>query len=119
MLQIKKYGSLISVNYNLQFLLYSKNLNKKYKIKKSKNYLIFLRSPKHFNIGKQKITNLNYKVIKLKMNRIINCYFVYSTINFNFLYNIFKKKIETNTYLHCKSIKFIFKTKFSIKWLEL
>ncbi len=65
MLQIKKKASLLVCKYNLQFLFRNKTLSDNYQAKKLVTNSIILRAPKHFNIGKQKISNLNYKTPKL------------------------------------------------------
>ena len=55
--------------------------------KKTKQQLIFLRAPKHFNIGKQKVKNLNFIAFNYLKNinfdnKIINTRLI---INNNFL----------------------------------
>ena len=90
-----------------KFSLRGNYLTKKIFKKNSKQTLIFLRAPKHFNIGKHKISSftnfkkyhyfLNYKV---PTNEFLqNKYFFYKIYNvfhsFHFLYIINSIKIST------------------------
>ena len=118
MLQIKKKGKLIDAKYLLQLIFRSKILTKNYFVKKTQTQSIYLRSPKHFNIGKQKIFNLNYK--SLGVNLSLNTKFHINAFigNNSQLFSNLCKYTQTNTYLTSKSIKIKIKTKFIIMWLE-
>jgi hypothetical protein len=117
LLKIKKNAKLLSINYKLQLLFKIKSIKKLYNVKRKESNLIYLRSPKHFNIGKQKILNINHKLfhpIKL----------IYSNMNINNLIGDTTKlfvsseiSIPQNVFLQTKSIKFFINTKFTIKWL--
>ena len=61
MLAIKKKSKLISVVTNYRVLT---SLKKSLNLKKSNSHSVFLRAPKHFNIGKLKIKNHNHKYNK-------------------------------------------------------
>lgn len=118
MLQIKKLSYLSSVKYSLQFLFKLKDINKKYRLKKSISSSIILRSPKHFNIGKQKILSLNYKVLGLDA-RFNNKFFFTSILkNTSSLFKILDRSSEKNVYLSTKSLKITLNSKFTITWLE-
>ena len=119
MLKIKKEAMLVYCKYNLQFLFRNKKLAALYQAKKKVSSSITLRSPKHFNIGKHKILNLNYVTPTLIIKSI-------SKININSLTNspdlileICSKKIQLNPTLSVKSIKVGVKTKFKLKWLVI
>lgn len=116
MLQIKKLTKLVSINFFLQTILKSKLINKHYYFKKSISHSITLRSPKHFNIGKNKICNLNYKSFNLI--KYFNLKLQISSLFSDNLYHISKKIIKNNTTLNTKSLKVKLLTKFKIKWLE-
>ena len=117
MLRINKNVNSIRLSYKLQFLFRVKNLDKKYLLKKKKQSSIILRSPKHFNIGKQKITNINYKVLNLSilLTKKINLNFFLSESKCQF--KVLNKLAEVSTYIKTQSIKISLKTKFIIKWL--
>lgn len=118
MLQIKKNTMLIKSKYNLSFLFRKRRSNKLYLIEKQKTSTILLRSPKHFNIGKQKITNLNYKTPKVffpvHLPLSLNTFLLKKQV----LYNILSKKIKTNPTLNISSIRVQIGTKFILMWLE-
>lgn len=118
MLQIKKKAKIIKLYYGFHFLLRNKNWRKKLNVKQAKNTSIILRAPKHFNIGKQKITNLNYKTVFLEKNLYLNCSTTILFNHSNFLYKKLEKKLEKSVCLVNKSIKVVVETKFLIKWLE-
>lgn len=111
MFKIKKHTNKIIIIFNPQ-TLQKQNLHK-FKIKsKSKTNLVTLRSPKHFNIGKNKIFSLNYR---LEYKTQI------SDINFN----IFLNKLQLINLCCCnysiflsnshhKKIKLFTKIKFNI-----
>lgn len=119
MLQIKKKAVLSSCKYTLQFLFRNKQLNSEYTLKKTKSQMIYLRSPKHFNIGKQKIINLNYRtptfIVKTSHQFFISSLFRGS----NSIYNVFTKKLLLTPTTSAKSIKIVVNTKFKLKWLEI
>lgn len=117
MLQIKKFSTNISFIYKFQLLFRFKALKNDYILKKKLTNSIILRSPKHFNIGKQKITNLNYKFINIHISKNLNVNTML-LINTNNIFKLSNKTIQTNSYLSLKSLKLNLKTKFIIKWLE-
>lgn len=119
MLQIKKNGLVTLCKFNLQFLFRNKKISDKYLAQKNVTQSITLRSPKHFNIGKYKIFNLNYQTPqarltlkkKLKLQSFMN--------SDKLLFNIFYKYLTLTPTIFLKSIKITFTTKFKIKWLEI
>ncbi len=118
MLQIKKKLKIDKIYYNLQFILKKKSWVDNYKLKKTLAKSIILRSPKHFNIGKQKVSNLNYKLSATSL--YVPSHFCFSNLflNTKFLYNYFEKQNPKSIGFSNKSIKMIFQGKFSLKWLE-
>lgn len=117
MLQIKKKAALTLCKYNLMFLFRKSNY-KTHFVRKQKTQSIFLRSPKHFNIGKQKIYNLNYKTPTLFFKQTYPL-FITSVFNTNILYNFLKKRIQTSPTLKVNSLKITVQTTFKIMWLEI
>jgi len=88
-------------------------LTKKKTIKLKKQSLIYLRSPKHFNIGKHKILFFNNdKTLKYNLNLFIN---YNSFFKKNSLYNIFNIFHNINIYYKINSVKL--KTKIKLKWI--
>ena len=85
---------MISKNTTLkEFSLRGNYLTKKIFKKNSKQTLIFLRAPKHFNIGKHKISSfVNFKTYNYYFNYIIptNDFFK-NKLLFSKIYNIFHK----------------------------
>ena len=75
--------------------------------KNKKQTLIFLRSPKHFNIGKRKVTSFNNKVAysydtnlliftnKLQNNNVFFLTLLSSIVGYNSLFRINSLKITT------------------------
>jgi len=99
----------ILTNYNIRGVYLTKN-----KIKWKKQILIYLRSPKHFNIGKHKI--LSFKTIKTYyylLNYSINYKFFYKKNNLYKIYNIFHK---LNILYRINSVRITIKTK--ILWIR-
>lgn len=88
-------------------------LTKKILKKNSKQTLIFLRSPKHFNIGKHKVSSfLNYKKYKYNLNyKIFTNHYL---INQYLLFNIFIHFHKLHFLFNISSIRSTIKTK--IKW---
>ncbi len=82
MLKIKKSGFLVKASHIFSVLFRSKNLKNFVLLKKKLSQLITLRSPKHFNIGKNKVYTVNSKVC----NTVIS----------------FKKKMHLNSFLNAK-----------------
>lgn len=119
MLQIKKKGYLVDCKFNLQFLFRNKKISDKYLANKKVTQSITLRSPKHFNIGKHKIFNLNYKTpsahLTLKKNMGLYSFLGTDTT----LFNTLSKYLTLTPTIFLKSVKLVFKTKFKIKWLEI
>jgi hypothetical protein len=118
MLQIKKITTLTACKYNVQFLFRHKN-SPISQVIKTAGHSVFLRSPKHFNIGKQKIFNLNYKsplfVKNFNVKFFLTNLFRLETI----LYKIFLKQIKVTPVVKMKSIKFTVKAKYKIMWLGI
>lgn len=117
MLQIKKKCLLVFCKYNLKFLFRNKNLSKNYLVKKKVSKSIILRSPKHFNIGKQKILNLAYKTpsLLIKFNNKLTVNTLVS--HHDLLLETVSKKLQLTPTVATNSVKFTIKTKFKIKWL--
>lgn len=119
MLQIKKKAKLIKLSYSLKFLFRENKQKKLYFLKKKLSQTITLRSPKHFNIGKYKTYNINYKTLLLDVYKNnffhLNLFFIENTNTFFVL----SKRILTTPVLHVNSIKLRISTKFKIKWLEI
>lgn len=82
MLKIKKSGFLVKTSHVFSVFFRSKNLKNFVSLKKKLSQLITLRSPKHFNIGKNKIYSVNSKVC----NTVVN----------------FKKKLHLNSFLNAE-----------------
>jgi len=85
--KLNKYGILNILK--LRGIYLTKKINKKSK----KQTLIFLRAPKHFNIGKFKIFFLNNKKsFKILSNFPINIQFIesYKIFLISFLFNFYK-----------------------------
>ena len=118
MLQIKKKAKLMDAKYLLQLIFRSKALATTYSVKKTQTQSIYLRAPKNFNIGKQKIFNLNYKSLGVNLKLNIKFYINAFISNTPTLFTNLCKYSQTNTYLAPKSIKIRIKTKFTIMWLE-
>lgn len=118
MLQIKKKAVLQCCKYNLTFLFRKKLFDSFYKAQKQKTSTVLLRSPKHFNIGKQKITSLNYKTPTLLLPIVAP--FNISTLfrQKQTLYNTLIKRIRTNYTLGVNSIRVQVRSKFKMMWLE-
>ena len=118
MLQIKKKCIIDFSKYNLEFLLLNKKLANVYQVKKKTSKLIILRSPKHFNIGKQKILNLCYRtptlLVELNYKTTTNVLVKHPDL----LFQIIIKKLQLNSTVTTKSVKIRIKTKFKLKWLE-
>ena len=119
MLQIKKNAKFVSCTYNLQILFRRKNLTKSYTLKKTLTQTIHLRSPKHFNIGKQKITNLNFKSINLKLLKLSPFFMTSFFRDSTLLYSALKKSIKTTPTLFVSSVHCLVKTSFKLKWLVI
>ncbi len=117
MLQIKKKGHVVSTKFNVQFLFRKRNFLD-YKLQKSKNQCITLRSPKNFNIGKYKIYSLNYKTPTL-INKKNYKFFFTDTKNFFLLYQILIKLIKITPTTRVNSIRIKIKTSFKLMWLEI
>ena len=68
-------------------------LTKKIVPKTSKQTLVFLRAPKHFNIGKHKVHSfLNFKKILYQVNyKVPSLHFVQNKLTFFKLFNSFHK----------------------------
>ena len=119
MLQIKKSASLLSCKYNLQFLFRKKKINKLYSVRKQLTSTILLRSPKHFNIGKQKIINLNYKTPTLILPIITPMHLGSFLQKKGAIFNVLIGRIKHNPALNVGSVRLRVKTHFKLKWLEI
>lgn len=107
MYKLNKIGILTNL------ILRGNYLTKKILKKNSKQTLIFLRAPKHFNIGKHKISSfVNYYKYSYKMNYLL------ATQQFLFNKNFFFKFFTLFHKIHLlyviNSIKI--NTKIKIKW---
>ena len=119
MLKIKKTSTLCESKYNLNFLFKKRNLGSNYRLKLQQSSSIILRSPKHFNIGKHKIINLNFKTPALLV-RSNNSFFLPSLVSSqNSLYKILSKRIQTTPTITVNSIRISIKTKFKLMWLVI
>ncbi len=118
MLQIKKTATLTKIQYSMQPLLRWSYLQKHFKMKKSKQSVVFVRAPKNFNIGKQKINSLKYKIYSLTVKKN----YPFNTQAFlkqpNYIYISVKKYFYNNVYLIPKSMKVTIETKFTIKFYQ-
>ena len=96
----------ITIRYNL--------LSKKYFKKSKKSTLVYLRSPKHFNIGKHKVFSFkNFFALKLMLN-----YKVYLQVLLKypmFLIRLLPKFTEINILRKVNSLRV--KAKVNIKWV--
>lgn len=64
--------------------------SKKFLKKNKKQVLVFLRSPKHFNIGKRKVfsfKNTHHSFVSLNLPIILNYFLFNSNVYYNFLIN--------------------------------
>ena len=95
-----------------------KELQKMFKLKKQLTTTVFLRSPKHFNIGKHKLINLNFKVVNLKIrpNTVIPTTTLLAPSSQTF--STFFKPLMVNTTILPKSVKVTVVTSFKLIWLE-
>jgi len=113
-LQIKKKSKIVSIKYNMQFLFRNKNLAKKFRAKKIVSHSIILRSPKHFNIGKQKVLNLNYKTPKLFFKTKYSFFLRSLLYSDKLLFKLASKKIKLTPTLLVNSIRLVVKTSYKI-----
>lgn len=119
MLQIKKIGCITKCKYSLQFLFKNKKISDKYLANKQISKIITLRAPKHFNIGKHKVLNLNYQTPQVSLNfkkKLMLNSFLKSD---NLLSNLVSKYLTLTPTIFLKSVKITLTTKFKIKWLEI
>ena len=119
MLQIKKNCSLIECKYNLLFLFRKRSIESVYPLKKQKTSSITLRSPKHFNIGKHKIVNLNFKTPSLFYKSHSNIFLHSLFFSKSLLYKILTKRIKTTPALYVHSVRISVKAKFKLTWLVI
>lgn len=119
MLQIKKKGLLVGCKYNLLFLFRKRGIEKVYPVRKQKTNSITLRSPKHFNIGKNKITNLNFKTPDLYYPSSCNFFIKTLFVSPKILYKLLVKRIRSTPALGVNSIRVSIKTSFKLKWLVI
>lgn len=119
MLQIKKNSVLTSLKYNLNFLFRNRRLTQHYRASRHVTQSITLRSPKHFNIGKHKILNLNYQTPKALV-RIHKKIKVMSFLSqSDLLFRVSSKVLLLTPTLSLRSVRMAIKAKFKIKWLEI
>lgn len=119
MLQIKKNATLTSCKYNLTFLFRKKKINKLYAVQKQKTATILLRPPKHFNIGKQKVINLNYKTPTLFMPVVSPVKLGTFLSKERILFNALLGRIKSNPTMGVGSVRLHVHTTFKLKWLEI
>jgi hypothetical protein len=118
MLQIKKLSNSLKATYKLQTIFRLNDLKKKYSLKKKISNSVILRSPKHFNIGKQKIKSINYIFVNIGFVVKKNVYSNIIQQDTKYLFKLLDKFTETNIYIKTDSVKLSIKTKFIIMWLE-
>lgn len=101
---LNKQGTLCSICIRGLFL------SKKFSTKNKKQNLIFLRSPKHFNVGKQKIISFNNK-----KNYLLNVHYHYLTKNiiknYNNIFNFLVNNFKLNLLFRINSINISYKCK--------
>lgn len=102
-----KINKICSLNY---IRLRGHYLTKKVFKKISKQTLIFLRAPKHFNIGKHKVSSfVNFKTHNYKVNfKLPTTNFIKNKFLFYYLFSTFHK---INIHYSITSIKLNIKTK--------
>ena len=96
-----------------KLILRGNYLTKKFFKKNSKQTLIFLRAPKHFNIGKHKVSSfVNFKSYLYNVN--YSLFISQFLLNKNFFFSILTIFHKLNVLYVTNSIKV--KTKIKIKW---
>lgn len=118
MLQIKKNSTLMACKYNMLYLFKRRGFDATNKPKKQKTSTVLLRSPKHFNIGKQKITNLNYRTPNMRLPVASPLNLLTLLTKPSMLYRILIKGTKTNPVLRVSSLRVQVRTTFKLKWLE-
>lgn len=88
-------------------------LSKKYNKIQKKQIMVFLRAPKHFNIGKHKIKSFNNKH-NITYNTHIFLLINFFTKNSSLMYKLFTNTHKFNNLYKINSIKTTIKVK--IKW---
>ncbi len=105
-----KINSVTNLNYlAIRGVFITKKLSKKIKTQS----MVFLRAPKHFNIGKHKILSFNTKksyVLKTKLKMHSICIIKHNKFFFNLLNNI----IKVHPLYNVKSL--VINTKINILW---
>lgn len=119
MLQIKKKAQLKTVCYSLLFLFRSREHNSSYFLRKQLTQTVTLRSPKHFNIGKYKIFNLNYKTINLSVVKGFKFHLNTMSNTGSYLFKKLSTHIQCSPVLRVNSIKLSINTKFKLMWLGI
>lgn len=107
MYKLNKNSNLINLTLRGNYL------TKKILKKNSKQTLIFLRAPKHFNIGKHKISSFsNFYKYSYNLNfKLATQQFL---VNKNFFFNFFTLFHKVHILYIINSVKI--KTKIKIKW---
>lgn len=113
MLQIKKRGILISCKINMQYLARNKRYTSLYKARKQCSQVVTLRAPKHFNIGKHKIFNLNYKTPQ-NLFSCKNNFSIQNLYNPSAVAQALTQVCSTTPLLSIKSCVVTFKTKIKL-----
>ena len=91
-------------------------LSNKFLKKKKKQVLVYLRSPKHFNIGKHKIYSFNnYNKIFILPSKNINLQVFVN--NQRYIFNFLLKKYKLYFPYKITSIRITIKSKIKFKWL--
>ncbi len=117
MLQIKKKALLICCKYQLLVLFRRKNLSKQYLVKKTVSHSVYVRAPKNFNIGKQRVCSLNFKAVNAIYSKP-SPFFINSLFNSPlFIYTALRRQIKTTPVLGVSSIRYKVKTTFKLMWL--
>lgn len=99
------YLNKIIINYKNMFFI-----KDSIRFKKSISHTIFLRAPKHFNIGKIKVKNINYKYFKILCASNLNIsskFFFYN----NLLFFYINKNANTNILKNVNSYQVFMNTK--------
>jgi len=106
------------IKLKINYLLLSKRTNKYINlINKKKQQLIFLRAPKHFNIGKHKIhsfDNINNNKILYNDVRISTPFILYG--DYRLIFEKLQKQVPINTTLKIKSFRITIDFEILWKW---
>ena len=117
MLKINKYIKDANLTYNF-YTLQPKVHNILYKLQKTKQSIVSLRSPRNFSVGKYKVYSLNFR-LKLKLSTIITNYHLYSFLNYkDSKFLSLTKNLTLFKLNKVKTIKISVYTTFKFIWLQ-